>query len=96
MAWGLSYVMSKGTVVTALDSQLLLQDRVYPGSSVAGTELIAWCPMCGRGIKEVEALSLRGLKGTLLAKDQQLGLYQTKNNSSQGPAVSCLSTCCFL
>lgn len=33
--------MSKGMVVTALDSQLFLQDRVYPGSLVAGTELIA-------------------------------------------------------
>lgn len=41
MAWGLLYVMSKGTVVAALNSQLLLQDRAYPGSLVAGTELIA-------------------------------------------------------
>lgn len=33
--------MSKGMVVTALDSQLFLQDRVYPGSLVAVTKLIA-------------------------------------------------------
>lgn len=88
--------MSKGTIVTALDSQLLLQDRTYPGS-LAGTELIAWHPMCGRGKKEAEApLSLGGLKGTLVAKDQKLGLCQTKNKSSRGPAVSCLSGCSFL
>ena len=41
VAWGLPYVMSKGMVVTALDSQLSLQDRVYPGSLVAVTKLIA-------------------------------------------------------
>lgn len=88
--------MSKGTVVTALDSQLLLQDGTYPGS-LAGTELIAWHPMYGRGMKEAEApVSLSDLKGTLVAKDQKLGLCQTKNKSSQGPAISCLSSCSFL
>lgn len=96
VAWGLSYVMSKGTVVTALDSQLLLQDGAYPGSSVAGIELLAWYPVCGREIKEAEALFLGGLKWTLVAKDQKLDLCQTKNKSSQGPTVSCLSSCSFL
>lgn len=51
VAWGLPYLMSKGTVVTALDSQLLLQDGAYPGSSVAGTELIAWLPHVRKGKK---------------------------------------------
>lgn len=88
--------MSKGTVMTALDSKLLLQHRACPGSLVVGAELIAGYPVCGRGIKEAEALSLGGLKGTLVAKDQQLGLCQTKDSSSQGPTVSCLSSCCFL
>lgn len=96
VAWGLPYVMSKGTVVIALDSQLLLQDGAYPGSSVAGIELLAWYPVCGREIKEAEALFLSGLKWTLVAKDQKLDLCQTKNKSSQGPTVSCLSSCSFL
>lgn len=85
--------LRKGTVVTALDSQ---QDGAYPGSSVAGTELLAWYPVCGREIKEAEALFRGGLKWTLVAKDQKLDLCQTKNKSSQGPAVSCLSSCSFL
>lgn len=53
--------MSKGTVVTALDLWLLLRGRVCPGSLVAGTELVGWHPMWGRGIRRAEAVSLGGL-----------------------------------
>lgn len=75
MAWGLPRGMSKGTVVTALDLWLLLRGRVCPGSLVAGTELVGWHPMWGRGIQRAEAVSLGGLKRALVAKDQQLALW---------------------
>lgn len=38
--------------------------------------------MRGRGIQKAETVSLSGLKGTLVTKDQQLGQRQTKQCSS--------------
>lgn len=34
-------------------------------------------------------MSLGDLKGALVARDQQLGLYQTKQSNSSQPAVFC-------
>lgn len=38
--------------------------------------------MRGRGIQKAETVSLSGLKGALVTKDQQLGRRQTKQCSS--------------